>query len=384
MILGVRANNQPSNTPPLASKASVFQGLSIPYPSNTFRSASPGQVSLTFQHQFTAQSEDLIQGFQSSPWGRPEASSQLGSMETLRGYAPFLLSLQFQKLPPRQQKTFLNTLAPLTLKHVAQFDEKKLFGLLEESSDILFELNTYLAIQQGVLHPQAIQQLMSELNRLSQAHKPFPVLFASVASSLTPEQILKFQRLIGLPIPKNAHANQNKRSLTNDSFTTLSLEKSSNFIKAKELLTLIHIKFILFTHHKLLKDIEADTLPRIGKETEEFIERLPSSWLSCGPLVAGALRLQSKWIETFPNSLRWIPSGVLQWLPQQSVKLFLRTPNKPQQQDLVDFQITKHLLRNELDYSTLHQGLTYQDRKKILKPFELLLEATALQKISQA
>ncbi|MBY0405384.1 MAG: hypothetical protein K2X66_15900, partial [Cyanobacteria bacterium] len=112
--------------------------------------------------------------------------------------------------------------------------------------------------------------------------------------------------------------------------------------------------------------------------------RLPSSWLSGAPLVAGALRLQNKWIETFPNTLRWMPSGVLQWLPQQSVKLFLKTPNKPQPQDLVDFQITKHLLRNELDYSTLEQGLTYQERKKILKPFELLLEATALQKMSQA
>ncbi len=242
------------------------------------------------------------------------------------------------------------------LEHANAYDECKSLGVLEEASDMMYELYAMQALRQGIFTPDDIARWVPAVQAQTDpvsgraipnpARKPFFTVLGEITRTLSPAQVDAFQKITGM---------SEKRSRT--------------------MLGLILMKFALFkSRHPELNPLQ-DACKGIESEARELAEHLPPD----------LTRNQT------PLGLAFEYIG----RPEQSQTELAHKPTDKMRDKLLDFInghlkgavscddmtqyiFIKHLGRQELDYD--NPGLAYDVRKNMIKPYEMLLETYILRK----
>jgi hypothetical protein len=278
-------------------------------------------------------------------WG--PYNQALGLFAVLASYAPIDLDTSFRKLTPRQQaqtQVWVETVSPTDLKSLAK-DQK--IGVLEECADQFFETHIYSTIQSGIVRQEQVDERREWVREMQAQKVPFAQMAYRLGELISEPEIRSYQQLIG----------------------------SKDKTLAHKLLTLVNLKFILAGINGQPPNILEETRSRMFDETEEFLERVTGSPMLSKMLV----RLQTHLVNWFPQ----LPVEKLQWLPQRMVRSVLGDKLAPNHQTMLEYLYQKHYNRNELDYST-YPRYSYTERKKILKPIEVMMEAAILKAVETA
>lgn len=264
-------------------------------------------------------------------------------LEGLAAYRPIHLDSLYTQLTQRQQGQVDQWLQEVSPSIMERYHSQKKLGLLEECSDVFFEFHILRALQKDIIREDRINALMPQLQTLAQQETGFPEMFEMVRDSLKPDQIKAFRKLLAV---------DDEKLVTN-------------------LLTLAHIKFALGKLRGISNDILTETKKRVHSESEELLEHLPKNWF-----YRAALRIQGWVFEKVPQ----LPASLFRQLPRLLTERQLGHALKPEYEDYFRFLFSKHSNRNELDF-TNYPTLGYEIRKKIIKPFETLMEAAYLNRI---
>lgn len=254
---------------------------------------------------------------------------------------PLDMDASYHHLSTRQQGEVDRWMGSISLEDIQRYQSQNRYGLLEECSDILYEYYILKAIQKNLLNQDNLTLQSQWVKQAIQSGMPFEEAFHKLQESISPDKVKAYQSLTHLDDPQ----------------------------AAADLMTLTSFKFMLGMIRGKTKNIRRETQLHIIKEGAELAERIPG----LHPYKA-LMRLQTTVVSAFPNiNLPGFPA-----IPQRLVRESL-APHGPQHQDYLRFLHTKHRNRNELDYNS--PGLGYIDRKKLLKPFEVLMETVFLKEL---
>jgi hypothetical protein len=271
----------------------------------------------------------------------------LAQVSIIQDYGPFDMKQSYERLPESLQHLVSTWAGQIDSNEIQTLDAQKRFGLVEECSDYLFEVQIQEAIEAGILTQEKVNGLISSFQGNLLGRRSFKNALLEVSNQYPDEQIRQFQQLIDAPDAKTA----------------------------KMLLGLVTMKFVMASiANGEPVDILAETQGRVSGELAEFSEKLPiaSFWKTVLQVQQNVFQriphLPLKWVRVFPE-----------WLVQQA--LGEQTPIR--HDGFETFLLAKHLNRNALEFTTFPQ-FRYEERKQILKPFEILMEAAILKAAQQA
>lgn len=253
------------------------------------------------------------------------------------------LVVSYLKLSDRLQKEVEGWSKQVTAEDVQSFEKKHQIGLLEECADMLYEFQILQSIRRGIVHKDDLEVMADLVKGYLDNQKTFNATLEALRKLVKPKQIKAFQKMMGFENPE----------------------------LARNMLALTFCKFAMCKIRGNMVDAYAETRPRLMKETLELIERMPGRYIA-----NRALRLHASLFTALPQ----LPASWFRWLPQRIVQSRMGS-SAPAYEDYMGFLYQKHLSRNELDYNNC-PGLNYEERKKILKPFELLLEFSFLKRLN--
>lgn len=275
-----------------------------------------------------------------------ELAQVLSKVSIIQEYGPFDMKQSFERLPKSLQKLVSEWARQIDSEEIQALDVQKRFGLVEECSDYLFEVQIQEAIEAGILTQEKVNGLIPNFQGNLLGRRSFKNALIEVSNQYPDEQIRQFQQLIDAPDAKTA----------------------------KMLLGLVTMKFVLASIAKGEPvNILAETQSRVSGELAEFAEKLPIAgfWKAVLQVQQNVFQriphLPLKWMRVFPE-----------WLVQRS--LGQQTPID--HDGFETFLLAKHLNRNALDFTTFPR-FRYEERKQMLKPFEILMEAAILKSARQ-
>jgi hypothetical protein len=275
-----------------------------------------------------------------------ELAQVLSQVSIIQEYGPFDMKQSFERLPKSLQKLVSDWAGQIDSEEIQTLDAQKRFGLVEECSDYLFEVQIQEAIEAGIVTQEKVNGLIPNFQGNLLGRRSFKNALIEVSNQYPDEQIRQFQQLIDAPDAKTA----------------------------KMLLGLVTMKFVLASIAKGEPvDILAETQSRVSGELAEFAEKLPIAgfWKA-------VLQVQQNLFQRIPHlPLKWM-RVFPEWLVQRS--LGRQTPID--HDGFETFLLAKHLNRNALEFTTFPQ-FRYEERKQMLKPFEILMEAAILKSAQQ-
>ncbi len=266
-------------------------------------------------------------------------------MPDLKKYKELSLLRSYDKLPEAQQERFeaiCNDMPPQEVEAM-----KKKLGILEESSDMMFELFSWQALNKKLITKPAAQKLSDE-------HMP--------ANTQAARDQKPFEQYIS-QIARLNQALTNKTKL--NAFTkTMPLTPE----KAKQLYMLMLAKYTLFLKRDPGLNIKKASKPLLKGEADELEELFPRFSLR---------RLEIKGLAIAYTYIPQLPAKLFCSLMQGLVSSILQTPVKST--DLLGLVSEKQALRQEFDYAN-PQYKSNEERKTVLKGWEVLNEASCLKK----
>lgn len=233
--------------------------------------------------------------------------------------------------PSLHQKAF-----KLFLQEANAYEESQSLGLMEEASDMLFELYTLQALRNKLITPNLIAFWVEDVQRRQVAGEPFHDTLRAIYASLPEDSVKRFSKLSDIPEER-----------------------------AKPLLGLIVFKFAMYKSRHPGLDFEADTLPRMEAEARELIAHFPPDL----PERQTVLGLAFDYRDNPDQSTEKMRDDLLDVVNK-------RLKGRISYDEMVKYIFIKQLGRQELDYD--NPGLTYNMRKSMIKPYELLLETYIL------
>jgi predicted RNA-binding protein with PIN domain len=249
----------------------------------------------------------------------------------------------YTKLKDRAQKQLEKICEQVKPQEVAAMEKANMLGLVEESSDMLFELYTMKALRSKVITTDKVDQwcrnVMPGQTEQARAAKPFETTLAEIDQDLPKDKAGKLEKTIGWD-PKKAH----------------------------ELLQLMAAKFMLMRKREPQYNLVKETKPLLWEESKELMEPFPL--FSPRRIQIAALALAYTYIPQ-------LPVGVFRSQLESIVASRLKTPVK--YGDLMENVFQKQYRRQEYDYEN-PQILKKEDRKRVLKGIEVLNEAAVLKK----
>lgn len=263
-----------------------------------------------------------------------EAFSALERLGTQSGKPT--LEEAYGKLSNRYQRLIQQWLHEVSPQEVSRFSKTKKYGYLEESADVLFEFYTLQAIRRGLVRPESIENWASDFVPGKRGQKKFFTIFKELKNAIPPEDVQAFQALTG---------------------------QSSD--RARDMLALIWVKFALFRSQDENFNHMQQTRKRVMGEARELTEQLSK-------FSPARMQLMAK------TWLAGRKAGYPQEYFRHSVMKFVqkRLGGNVQYDSLMQYVFIKQLGRQELDYEK--PFFSYGERKKVLKPFELLHETILL------
>lgn len=263
--------------------------------------------------------ENILTGF--------DELDHYGKLDTVAGY---------NRLSRRAQEYIAKLQLQIKPADLARFKEQGLYGFVEESSDMFFEMYTLQAIQKGLVNQGQIDQWQALYKECRQNKTPFFIFMREIRRSLTDDQVARFQKLTGL---------SESRSRT--------------------MLGLVGCKFALFQARDPQFDKMKYTRPRLWMEALELQKLMPAFSPERLKIMAQALLY-----TLLPD----LPQDLFRQMSMKTVTQAVKAP--VEYGDMMKYVFLKQMGRQELDY--YHPEMTYNQRKCTVKPFEILLESVAI------
>ncbi len=229
----------------------------------------------------------------------------------------------------------------MTPKEIARYYETGRLGLIEESADTLFEYYMYRTAMAGIINEDQIFSWVDNLNDLKAEGQSFIALQAFINEALTPQQYERFQELNGFSDAKISNA----------------------------LFAVSCLKPALFAMNGKPDPLIANTKHHFFGESEELIDELKHH-----PILQTLMRASFKMMIPLESIAGQGFSKILRKIISRELGLNTLIA----QEDLARYILFKHTSRQDLDYSS---SLKYDERKQVLKPFEVLVEAHLLKQL---
>lgn len=242
-------------------------------------------------------------------------------------------------------KSFVNKAAQqLSPNKIREYAQRKLFGVMEEAGDAMFELWTLRILQRGWIKDWQVQRWADIVQAGKKDNRPFGDVLRDIQSELPKDVVEDFQKM-----------------------TSLQPER------AKTMLGLIGCKFALFKAEQPDFDMLGNTRPLLVAETEELFETKPK-WSPVRNVALGISHLYT--------ALPFLPVKLFDSLLVSYMKHRLELPIK--YDEVSQYPLYKHVNRQYTHYNWQNEDKSpqelYQARKASFKPFEVVLEAGMLHK----
>jgi hypothetical protein len=299
----------------------------------------------------------------------------------------------------RAQKQIHHLWEKVTGEDLQKFHDAQKLGLVEESSDMFFEMYTLKALYSGLITGSQVKkwsailpQAPADGKRITEAD--FPDLINGKAFEKA-RQAIKTE-IKETAEKKHPWAYQHFRKMVNQGWAN---PQAGNSDRALDLLALVGMKCALMTKKDPGYKLWGDNIQLLCGEAEELREEMhgespmdrPAKWLIAGmaklyslPLMPAAL-FQKIIVHIVGKELNFAPKGT----PKPALKFDI------DYKDLMETVYSKQIGRQELDYSRPdidasligHSGIRVNKdamkwgnakRKCILKPYELWQESAVL------
>ena len=274
----------------------------------------------------------------------------------------------------RQQVDHLKEV--ISADKLGEYRKKEKLGLVEESSDMFFELYTMRALHKGLITPEQVKKWEKQL----------PIQNPDEKGKPSGEAFRKFRAQIRQDIVKSAKPSDLKAFQKMDGW---------NDEKAIDLLALIGLKCALMTKKNPNYNIFTDNRSLLNGEADELNEKIRDSAIH-----------EKLWIKTLAEAytyLDFLPASFFKSQVTHITEKNLKHNNGKfpiNYNDLMETVYSKQIGRQELDFShpeiderlqhdpqyRLNEGRMKagnKDRKCILKPYELWQEAAILRNAEQ-
>ena len=248
----------------------------------------------------------------------------------------------YNKLKPRAQKHLEKLCKQVSPEEVAAMEKANVLGVIEESADMLFELDTLIALRKGLITAPKVDEwcknVMPGKSEAARSAKPFETVLKEIDKDIPNNKaVQQFEKAVGWQ-PQRAH----------------------------EMLLLIATKFMLMRDRDPNYQLWKESKHLLWGEAKELMEPFPR--FSPRKLQIAALALTYTYIPGLPaNFFKSQLEGI--------VSNRLKTPIHSN--DLIKNVYGKQLGRQEYDYYN-PQLTTNKERKKDLKGIEVLNEAAVL------
>lgn len=275
-------------------------------------------------------------------------------------------------LPEPIQHLLANFMCPAsdriasTARVLREAIETQKMGILEESADIWHESLSLVAVQEGLIRTEKFGELIQRIQDNLKAKGNLKNAMKIAADMIDTRDAQTLVNLVALP-PASDHGPPDP--VETDPF----LQKTVLDVnKAKDLLALMYLKFATLQLENKAKDPEAYTQTQLIYENRELLKRLPPEradlalrLIRLEPLMTGG-RLK--------DNLHTIRKALVTVI-RENIK------NQDNTDVLFRFIKLKHTLRQAVRlYKLDDPTMDYEQRKRVYKPFETIMEAYLLRR----